>query len=154
MNIEAVANTTEALDKMRLQLFDIVFCDENCAPLEPTAFIKALRLDLKTMNVTMPVILVSSGANFALVAQWRDAGGSDVIVKPVSPETIKNRLIALVLNPKAFVTAKSFIGPDRASRRRPPPVRRAAGGGAERRPESRHRRRDLHHPARKSGRCG
>jgi two-component system chemotaxis response regulator CheY len=133
MNIEAVANTTEALDKMRLQLFDIVFCDENCAPLEPTAFIKALRLDLKTMNVTMPVILVSSGANFALVAQWRDAGGSDVIVKPVSPETIKNRLIALVLNPKAFVTAKSFIGPDRRRAGDRRQFGERPGGGAERR---------------------
>jgi two-component system chemotaxis response regulator CheY len=100
-NIEPVANTTEALEKMRTQLFDVVFCDENSGPLEPTAFIKALRLDLKTMNVTMPVVLVSSGANFGLVAQWRDAGGSDVIVKPCSPETIKNRLVSLVLNPKA-----------------------------------------------------
>lgn len=113
LNIEPVADTAEALDKMRLQLFDVVFCDENCGPLEPAAFIKALRQDLKTMNVTMPVVLVSSGANFGLVAEWRDAGGSDVIVKPVSPETIKNRLVSLVLNPKAFVTAKSFIGPDR-----------------------------------------
>ena len=65
-NIEPVANTTEALDKMRLQLFDVVFCDENCAPLGPTAFIKALRFDLQTQNVTLPVILVSSGANFGL----------------------------------------------------------------------------------------
>jgi two-component system, chemotaxis family, chemotaxis protein CheY len=112
-NIEPVANTTEALEKMRLQLFDLVFCDENSGPLEPTAFIKALRFDLKTLNVTIPVVLVSSGVNGGMIAQWRDAGGSDVIVKPVSPETIRNRLLALVLNPRSFVTAKSFIGPDR-----------------------------------------
>jgi two-component system, chemotaxis family, chemotaxis protein CheY len=112
-SIEPVTNTSEALEKMRLQLFDVVFCDENAAPLEPAAFIKALRLDLQTMNVTMPVVLVSSGVNFAMVAQWRDAGGSDVIVKPVSSETIRNRLVTLVLNPKSFVTAKGFIGPDR-----------------------------------------
>ena len=132
-NIEPVANTAEALEKMREQLFDLVFCDENCGPLEPTAFIKALRLDLKTMNVTLPVVLVSSGANVGLVAEWRDAGGSDVIVKPTSPETIKNRLVSLVLNPKGFVTARSFIGPDRRRSGDRRQFGERPGGGVERR---------------------
>jgi two-component system chemotaxis response regulator CheY len=132
-HIEPVTATTEALDKMRLQLFDVVFCDENCGPLEPADFIRTLRFDLKTLNVTIPVVLVSSGANFALVAEWRDAGGSDVIVKPVSPETIRMRLVSLVLNPKAFVTAKSFIGPDRRRSGDRRQFGERPGGGAERR---------------------
>ena len=67
MNIEAVANTTEALDKMRLQMFDVVFCDENCAPLEPTAFIKALRQDLKKRLAD-----AVAKENYELAARLRD----------------------------------------------------------------------------------
>jgi CheY-like chemotaxis protein len=109
--ISSSGSAGEAAEELRKQLFHVVFCDENIT--DPMAFIKSLRIDLNTMNVTIPVILVSSGANFGMVAQWRDAGGSDVIVKPISPAAIQSRLVALVLNPKAFVTARSFVGPDR-----------------------------------------
>ena len=112
-NISAHGSTAAALEVMRQELFHVAFCDENSGPLAPTAFIKALRSDLQTMNVIMPVVLVTSGADVGMVARWRDSGGSDVVVKPVSPMVIQSRLISLVLNPKPFVTTRSFIGPDR-----------------------------------------
>ena len=112
-NISPHGSTAEALDAMRLQLFHVAFCDENSGPLEATDFIKALRSDLETRNVVIPVVLVTCGADFQVVAQWRDSGGSDVVVKPVSPMVIQSRLVALVLNPKPFVTTKTYIGPDR-----------------------------------------
>lgn len=132
--IWCASRTDEALETMRQGLFDVVFCDENVGPLSPDVFVKALRCDLTTANVTVPVVLVSSGTGRGRVAVWRDAGGSDVIVKPLSAEVMQLRLKALVLDPKAFVTTKGFIGPDR---RRGSTERRQFG---ERRPPIRDRR--------------
>ena len=112
-NLAAHASTAAALDAMRQELFHVAFCDENSGKLAPTAFIKALRADIETKNIIIPMVLVTTGADVKMVAQWRDSGGSDVVVKPVSPMVIQSRLISLVLNPKPFVTTRSFIGPDR-----------------------------------------
>lgn len=111
--LTSVSETGEALSLLRMRFFDLVFCDEAVGRHSPAQFIRALRSDLTTTNVVVPSVLVSSAAKFDKVREWRDAGGNDVIVKPVSPEVVKLRIAHLVLAPKAFITTKTFIGPDR-----------------------------------------
>jgi two-component system chemotaxis response regulator CheY len=113
LGVEAVSGTDDALLALRQDLYTVVFCDELAGPLDPFAFLKALRRDLETRDVTVPVVLISAGAEFSKVAAARDAGMNDVIVKPVSIDTIERKLTSLVLEPKAFVTARGFVGPDR-----------------------------------------
>jgi DNA-binding response OmpR family regulator len=111
--IIALATTDEALATLRVETFDVLLCDERAGPTQPDKFVRKLRSDVSITNVTMPVVLISAGTNHGRVATWRDAGGSDVIVKPISLDALKLRLQALILNPRNFVTARSFIGPDR-----------------------------------------
>ena len=111
----AVTGTDEALLILRKEVFSIVFCDELAGPLEPFAFLRTLRRDLTTRDVTVPVVLVSTGADSSKIKAARDAGMNDVIVKPVSVGTIKRKLRSLLHNPRPFVTAKEFVGPDRRS---------------------------------------
>jgi two-component system chemotaxis response regulator CheY len=112
-NVETASDSSEALLAMRKHTFTLIFCDELVTPLNPFEFLKALRRDVETRDVTVPVVLVSSGLEFYRVAAARDAGMNDVIVKPVSVETVEKKLRSLVLSPKHFVTTKAFIGPDR-----------------------------------------
>jgi two-component system chemotaxis response regulator CheY len=112
-HVVALANTDEALACLRQECFSIVFCDDLVGPLDPFGFLKALRRDLATSNVTVPVVLVSAGADFSKITAARDAGMNDVIAKPVSIGTIERKLRSLLLAPRPFVTAKSFVGPDR-----------------------------------------
>lgn len=111
--IVALTNTTEALAVLRDERFDLMFLDELAGPLNPVAFIKALRRDLSTRDVTMPVVLVSAGAGRRQIMLARDAGANDVISKPVSAETVERKLRTLLFAPQTFVTAKTFMGPDR-----------------------------------------
>ena len=60
--------------------------------MEPFAFLRALRRDLTTRDVTVPVVLVSSGAGSSKMNAARDSGMNDVIVKPVSIGTIERKL--------------------------------------------------------------
>jgi PleD family two-component response regulator len=111
--IAALHSTDDALKLMREETFDVVFCDEYSAPLNPVAFVKAVRRDLTTKDVTIPVVLISAGASRKQIELARDSGLNDVIAKPVSVDTIERKLRQLVLEPQAFVTAKTFLGPDR-----------------------------------------
>ena len=134
IGVAATADTDEALQILRKEVFSIVFCDELAGPLEPFAFLKALRRDLTTRDVTIPVVLVSAGADGSKIVAARDAGMNDVIAKPVSVGTIERKLRSLLLAPRPFITAKEFVGPDRRSSR---DDRRQFG---ERRPASEDRR--------------
>src|SRR5450631_4113617 len=60
--VAAVTGTDEALLSLRMEVFSIVFCDELAGPMEPFAFLKVLRRDLTTRDVTVPVVLVSTRA--------------------------------------------------------------------------------------------
>jgi CheY-like chemotaxis protein len=112
-DVATVAGTDEALLSLRIEVFSIVFCDELAGPLDPFAFLRALRRDLTTRDVTVPVVLVSAGADGSKIKAARDSGMNDVIVKPVSVGTIERKLRSLLHAPKPFVTAKEFVGPDR-----------------------------------------
>ena len=54
------------------------------------------------------MVLISSAVRFEEVKKWLDAGGNDVIVKPISTEVLKAQIASLTLNPKLFVTTRTF----------------------------------------------
>jgi PleD family two-component response regulator len=111
--IAAYRNTDDALRQLRVEGFDVVFCDEMATPLNPVGFVKALRRDLRSCDVTIPVIFVSAGANRRQIELARDAGANDVIAKPVSGDTIERKLRSIMLEPQVFITTRTFLGPDR-----------------------------------------
>lgn len=104
--------TDEALVMLRRELFHIVFLDERAGPLKPLHFLKMLRRDMQTADVTIPVVLVAAGADAARITAARDAGMNDVIAKPVSVKSLERKLSALSAK-TPFVSTKSFVGPDR-----------------------------------------
>jgi two-component system, chemotaxis family, chemotaxis protein CheY len=135
--VVTVTSTEEALLTLRREVFSVVFCDELAGPLDPVAFLKTLRRDLATRDVTVPVVLVSAGADYSKIIAARDAGINDIMAKPVSAETVERKLRSLLLAPRSFVTAKAFVGPDRrrsGEDRRPFGERRP--GGEDRRGKS------------------
>lgn len=111
--IVSTRSTDEALLVLRREHFSIVFLDEMAGPLKPLAFLRMLRRDLNTRDVTVPVVLVSAGADAPKIMAARDAGMNDVIAKPVSAQTVERKLRSLLVAPRPFVTAKGFVGPDR-----------------------------------------
>jgi DNA-binding response OmpR family regulator len=108
--------TDDALMMMRREKFDLVFLDEMAGPLKALHFLKMLRRDLHASDIAVPVILVCAKIDAAKVTQARDAGMNDVISKPVNLPAIERQLRS-ALTPRPFVSAKSFVGPDRRHQR-------------------------------------
>jgi len=128
--ITTASTVEKALLWLRKELFHIVFCDEKA---DVVTFLKMLRRDLETSDITIPVILVSAGVNLEQIQGARDAGVNDVISKPVSANTVEQKLRALMLTPRPFVTVKSFVGPDRRRERDAAPITQGPFPNRERR---------------------
>lgn len=80
----------------------------------------------------VPVIMLSGRRRAAEVAAARDAGVTEFIVKPFTPEILHQRIAAVLINPRPFVESTAFRGPDRRRRNGAPPERERRGSnGAE-----------------------
>ncbi|OLF81489.1 hypothetical protein AWH62_02120 [Maricaulis sp. W15] len=74
-----------------------------------------------------PIVLISQPRSRREVERARDVGVSEFLITPIAPITLQNRLQALDTQPRDFISAARFAGPDR--RRRP----RKAHGPAHKR---------------------
>ncbi len=126
--IVTLENSEAALEELRLNTFEIVFCDEECFPLNPAAFSRLVRKDPKSRSHRVPIILISGAPQRRQVEIARDCGINDFLAVPLSVNTIKKKLESVVFAPNPFVTSDDFAGPDRRRRNLPPEAVAAAAG--------------------------
>ena len=108
-----VSNTDEALGLLREQGFELVFCTEDCGPLSPAAFARAVRWDQYGRQPTVPIVIISKGGTAKDIDALRAAGVDDIMRAPLSADAIEKRLHRILLQPRSFVACKAFVGPDR-----------------------------------------
>jgi DNA-binding response OmpR family regulator len=104
-------DAASALQLLRIERFDLVFCDEWLAPMSTESFLAALRRDVHSRDKTVPVIMVTGGTDRAHIEKMRDAGINDVVAKPVSIETVRRKLLAQLCRAQPFIADKAH--PDR-----------------------------------------
>lgn len=76
---------------------------------------------LRRDNDPLPIILMATAPDAALVTAARDAGVNEIVRKPLSMESLVLRLMHVLQVPRKFIRAPGFVGPDRrrlADRRR------------------------------------
>lgn len=86
-----------------------------------TDLIRDIRGDKLGRNPFVPIIGTTWEADRERVKKAVDAGIDDLLVKPVAPGTVIERIEILARNRKPFVVTSDYIGPDR----RKPEVRRS-----------------------------
>ena len=96
--------------------FDAVVIDDTLAPLAGIEVTRKLRAADGAANRLIPVIMVFVEASRARIETARDAGVTEFIKKPMSAAILEARLAAAIANPRPFVTAPAYVGPDRRRR--------------------------------------
>ena len=78
----------------------------------------------------LPVVVCSAYTTKGFVEKVRDAGATEVIVKPVSAEKLASRIQYVIEKPRPFLKNKTYFGPDRRRKIEVPPKgeRRKADG--------------------------
>ena len=108
-----------AWDIVRHHQPDIVLVDFDMPNLAGPVLIERIRRAADSPAHDMAVILMTAFSDRARVVASRDAGASEILAKPISIQSLLDRLIVAIDRPRAFVRAQSYVGPDRRRRADP-----------------------------------
>ncbi len=61
----------------------------------------------------LPVVVVSGYTTELVISMTRDCGANETLVKPISGTGLASRICAVVDNPRPFIDAPDYFGPDR-----------------------------------------
>ena len=92
---------------------DFILVDWMVEPLDGYEFVRRIRaLESETLN-TVPIIVVTGHSEQFRVVEARDVGVNEFLAKPLSAQTLFDRIVSLIDRPRPFIRTKSFYGPDR-----------------------------------------
>jgi PleD family two-component response regulator len=112
-----VGDSNAAINLLSIEHFHAVFCElEAEAQLR---FALAARRRDAMLNPMIPIFLLQGQMRRRHVEEARDTGATDLLTTPLSPRTVASKLRAAAKNPRPFIVAQEFFGPDRRSKVRP-----------------------------------
>ena len=92
---------------------DLLVADATGADSETFKVVHAIRHSLLGANPFLAIIVTAFNPTKPLLARVTNCGGDALLVKPLAPKQLHERITALVEGPRNFVVTSDFIGPDR-----------------------------------------
>ncbi len=89
-NIEEAENGKQALAKLKSEKFDFVITDWNMPEMDGLTLVREIRNDPELKN--LPVLMVTAEARKENVIEALKAGVNNYIVKPFTPEVLKEKM--------------------------------------------------------------
>ena len=121
------------LDIFRSQAPDLVITDWVMPIMDGIELVRRIRDPASPSNPFVPIIMLTGYAERRRVFLARDAGVHEFLAKPLSAKSLYDHVANVIVNPRPFIQAKSYFGPDRRRFRNPNwcgPDRRARHGRA------------------------
>lgn len=103
----------EAFDLMNKLTPDLVLVDWLMKPVDGIAFTRMVRRSEDSPNPYAPILMMTAHTEISRVAAARDAGVTGFLKKPISARVLFERMSAALLDPRMFVRAGDYFGPDR-----------------------------------------
>lgn len=148
--IREAADVEAAYKMFKESPVDLIFTDWS-EEIDALDFLRMVRRGEDSPDKKVPVVVVTGITDLKTVFMARDNGMTEFLAKPVSQKMVLSRMKSAVENPRTFVDAGDFFGPER--RRRTVPL-----NGQDRRrykgEEKRARQLPFHGPERRQGRAG
>jgi len=133
-HIRDTSNGAEALAVLREWQVDVAMVDFRMQPIDGVEFTRLVRNAKDSVNPFLPIIMLTGYADRSRVIEARDAGVTELIVKPVTAQAVIARLNSVIFHPRPFVRTENYFGPERRRTASPEykgPERRGAGKPAE-----------------------
>jgi len=116
------ASARDARQIAERRVLDLVIVDPLGGDAEMRFFIPWLRRNEATSNRFAQCIIATGHTRQAEVSSARDSGANYVVVKPLSPKLLIDRLAWMSDDPRGFVSTPAYAGPDRRFRFDGPPA--------------------------------
>ena len=94
---------------------DLVLTDWSPG-LNGMAFLDRIRKHAESRDMFAPVVMITAFTELHQVCKARDAGINEFLAKPFSAHMIYARIKSLIEQPRLYVRADSYFGPDRRRR--------------------------------------
>lgn len=114
--IQEAPDGAEALKIMQSWSPDIVLLDWEMSPLNGLEFTKMVRNSRHDAERFVPIILITGHSEQRRIAEARDAGVTEYLVKPVSVKSMHSSIRTVIEQPRPFIKAPNYFGPDRRRR--------------------------------------
>jgi two-component system, chemotaxis family, chemotaxis protein CheY len=114
--IREVHDAAGAFGELNRRLFDILVIDADLEGMDGVSFTARLRANATCQNRLVPVIMMSSAPDRQRIAAARDAGVTEFLRKPFAASHLESRILSIEANPRPFVEANAYKGPDRRRR--------------------------------------
>lgn len=113
--IEALGSFKEAAVRLSGATPDLVLIDADGEEAEAEAFrlVRTIRNDVNTPNPFAGLIVTTWQPTPVLLMRVTNSGADDLLVKPVSPKHVFERIATLIKERKGFVVTADYTGPDR-----------------------------------------
>jgi CheY-like chemotaxis protein len=108
-----VADAAEAFRLLKFHRYDLIICDFLMEPLSGIDFVRLVRTAKDSRDQEVPIIVLTAHTEYENVIQARNAGATEVMAKPISPRSLLKHVVYVFDNPRKFIRAKNYIGPDR-----------------------------------------
>lgn len=115
-SIKELEDAEVALEDLKHFTPDLILCELTLPNKDGIAFVEAVRHMDDEIKRYIPIIVCTAHSEQAQVIACRDAGAHEVLHKPMSVRTLYQRIVSVIENPRSFVYAKVFTGPDRRRR--------------------------------------
>jgi two-component system chemotaxis response regulator CheY len=108
-----VAHSMGLFEALTGQKIDLLLCDTRLPPHGGLNVTRTIRSNVHNQNRTMPILLLTSDTTETTIKSARDVGANMVVAKPMSPNSLYDRLSWIAFNPRAFIDTATYFGPDR-----------------------------------------
>lgn len=121
VNVHTAKDGSSALRRLHTQHVDIVICDWKMEPMNGVELLEHIRTSPDSPNRFLPIIMLTGRGERHDVEEARDGGVTEYLIKPFSAAGLFDRIKRTIDNPRKFVLASVYSGPDRRRMRRSPP---------------------------------
>jgi Response regulators consisting of a CheY-like receiver domain and a winged-helix DNA-binding domain len=111
--VETYSSARDAAEAMRSATPDLILLDADGDEAEALRLIRSLRNEPDTRNPYASIVATTWQPTPLLLMRVTNAGADDLLVKPVSPKQVQDRLTTLIEARKKFVVTADYTGPDR-----------------------------------------
>lgn len=100
------------LDSFMRSAPDVVITDSGMPGFDGIELVKFIRSPDVSLYTHTPIIYLSERPTVSAVLNAHDAGVNEVLAKPVSYNQLRQRLLSIICNPRAFIKTETYFGPE------------------------------------------
>jgi CheY-like chemotaxis protein len=112
-DIRETHDATRTMAELKRRVFDVLIIDDDLDGMDGVGFTRKLRACIDCQNRYIPVIMTSAAPDAKRIAEARDAGVTEFLRKPFAANHLQTRLTSIDANPRTFIEAAQYKGPDR-----------------------------------------